>query len=140
MCLLYRGTIMNYGVDEFGSVLGVHKMKAEIYERGPIACLINSEADEFDSYRRGIIQCDDCITYTDHVIVLAGWGVDAETNMEYWVGRNSYGNLWGEGASGGWFRIELGKNVLGIEGEACTWAVPAKDTVTKLLKQYEESL
>lgn len=28
---------------------------------------------------------------TDHVVVIAGWGVDAATNMPYWVGRNSYG-------------------------------------------------
>jgi hypothetical protein len=28
---------------------------------------------------------------TDHVVVIAGWGVDAATGMHYWVGRNSYG-------------------------------------------------
>ena len=28
---------------------------------------------------------------TDHVIVIAGWGVDAATGTKYWVGRNSYG-------------------------------------------------
>lgn len=44
----------------------------------------------------GIINCNDspsvCKTKnTDHVVVISGWGVDAATGMEYWVGRNSYG-------------------------------------------------
>jgi hypothetical protein len=44
----------------------------------------------------GIINCKDrpsaCkVKGTDHVVVIAGWGVDAATGMHYWVGRNSYG-------------------------------------------------
>ena len=50
MCL-YSTDIINYGVDEFGSVLGEEEMKAEIYARGPIACLINSSAEQFDAYK-----------------------------------------------------------------------------------------
>ena len=73
---------------------------------------------------------------TDHVIVIAGWGVEESTGLKYWVGRNSYGTQWGEGAGGGWFRLERGVNSLGLEGDICTWAVPAKETVDKLLSQY----
>ena len=45
----------------------------------------------------GIITCDaqrekECLdTGTDHVVVIAGWGLDQRTGTEYWVGRNSYG-------------------------------------------------
>jgi hypothetical protein len=44
----------------------------------------------------GIINCNDSpaackVKETDHVVVIAGWGVDAATGMPYWVGRNSYG-------------------------------------------------
>ena len=44
----------------------------------------------------GVINCNDnpavCATRgTDHVIVIAGWGVDPDTKVPYWVGRNSYG-------------------------------------------------
>jgi len=43
----------------------------------------------------GIINCKQgkvCkVDDTDHVIVIAGWGVDAATGTKYWVGRNSYG-------------------------------------------------
>ena len=84
-----------YGVDEYGTVQGVEEMKAEIFARGPIACSINSEADQFDGYSGGVISCDKdqkgCKAPTDHVIVIAGWGVDDATNIPYWIGRNSYG-------------------------------------------------
>jgi C1A family cysteine protease len=61
----------------------------------------------------GIINCADspnvCKTKnTDHVVVIGGWGVDAATGLKYWVGRNSYGTQWGEGAGGGWFRLQRG--------------------------------
>ena len=57
-------------------------MKAEIYARGPIACVLNSDAPQFNAYRGGIITCDvekekECASLsTDHVIVIAGWGED----------------------------------------------------------------
>jgi cathepsin X len=136
---------VNYRVDEFGEIKGEQQMMAEIYARGPIACLINSEADSFDSYRGGIIQCDSnvdpvCAEETDHVVVIAGWGVQKSTGLKYWVGRNSYGTQWGEGSGGGWFRIERGTNTLGLEGDTCTWATPAADVVAQLNQAYDDSL
>jgi cathepsin X len=156
-----------YGVEEFGSLSGVHQMKAELFARGPIACLINSEPDEFDQYQGGVISCDDqklppspsppspsppyssassssrlCSLrkYTDHVIVIAGWGTDKASGKEFWVGRNSYGTKWGEGAGGGWFRLELGKDLLNIESSTCSWAVPAKADVERAISQYQQAL
>lgn len=86
-----------YGADEYGNVLGVDEMKAEIYARGPIACSINSEANAFNYYQGGVIKCDSALDVscksplTDHVIIIAGWGVEESTGTPYWVGRNSYG-------------------------------------------------
>ncbi len=93
---LYSEKFDLYGVDEYGSLTGIHEMKAEIFARGPIVCHLYSEPVEFDQYWGGIIKCDsgsaDCKSLdTDHVIVIAGWGVDEATQTEYWVGRNSYG-------------------------------------------------
>lgn len=87
-----------YGVDEYGSVSGVHEIKAEIYARGPVSCGLNSEPNEFNYYHGGIIRCENpndpqcAIKESDHVIVIAGWGRDKETGEEYWIGRNSYGS------------------------------------------------
>lgn len=135
-----------YSVDEYGTAKGVAEMKAEIYARGPISCSINSEAPEFDQYHGGIISCEnskhrECKNKeTDHVIVIAGWGVDKKTGTEYWIGRNSYGSQWGEGAGGGWFRIRLGVDELGLESNACRWAVPAAADVTRALQQFDDAL
>jgi len=135
-----------YGVDEFGEVTGVEQMKAEIYARGPISCSVNSDSNAFNEYRGGIITCDNPLDKychakgTDHVLVIAGWNVDKETGIEYWIGRNSYGTQWGEGAGGGWFRVKLGSNVLNMESTACHWATPAAADVQRALQQFETAL
>jgi cathepsin X len=134
-----------YGADEYGNVLGVDEMKAEIYARGPIACSINSEANAFNYYQGGVIKCDSALDtackspFTDHVIVIAGWGVEEATGTPYWVGRNSYGTRWGEGAGGGWFRLELGTDVLNLESNTCSFAVPAQADVDRALKQFSSA-
>jgi cathepsin X len=146
MCVyVARERVRLYGVDEFGPVIGVDNMKAEIYARGPISCLINSSPPEFNQYNGGIITCNPrdptCTAETtDHFVTVAGWGVDKETGMEYWIGRNSYGSHWGEGAGGGWFRLRLGKNELNLETAGCGWATPAQADVEKAIKAFESAL
>ena len=133
-----------YGADEYGTVTGEEEMMAEIYARGPIACNLFSDHPKFNSYKGGIIECNDepgCkVTYPDHVIVIAGWGVDAETGTSYWVGRNSYGTQWGEGVGGGWFRLKRGSNLFGVEEWPCGWATPAEKDVKRIQEQWERSV
>lgn len=118
----------------------VKRMKAEIYERGPIACAIVAdpvetyfphfpptlEGKRFEPFiwtlERANYTCvEDQWDYcTNHAINIAGWGYDDKEQMEYWYVRNSWGNYWGES---GWMRVKTGDNVIGIES-ACGWAVP----------------
>jgi len=133
-----------YEVAEYGTVLGEDQMMAEIYARGSIACLINSEAPQFNDYKGGIVICDqgkECENkVTDHVIVISGWGVDKVTGVKYWIGRNSYGTQWGEGAGGGWFRLQRGVNSLGIESDNCSWAVPSDATIQRITDEFKNAL
>jgi cathepsin X len=131
-----------YGVEEHGAVHGEAAMMAEIYARGPIACSLNSDSPEFCSYKGGIMTKPETgnYTFTDHVVVIAGWGVDTENGVPFWVGRNSYGTQWGEGAGGGWFRLERGRNVFGLETNRCAWAVPKAEDVQRVVSQYKTSL
>ena len=110
----------NATVADYGTISGVQQMKAEIYTNGPIACGVN--ANPLLDYTGGVVDLPDASTETDHAISVVGWGVD---NKEpYWLIRNSWGEYWGEL---GFFRLKLGTNQLGIEGE-CSWAIPGKWT------------
>ena len=145
-CTFVRRESYNlYGADEFGTVKGVSEMMAEVFARGPIACSVNSESEYFNAYSGGIITCPHgsygCNPkFTDHVIVIAGWGTDAETGMDYWVGRNSYGTQWGEGMGGGWFRLQRGTDTIGLESHKCSWAVPARADVQRVMEQFDASV
>lgn len=141
-----------YRIEEYGKILPkgnlsnssvvadmVLRMKTEIQRRGPIVCQMVCTDDGYvDTYRpyypkvgekayapfvldHPTYRCpmeawDDCV---DHNIVVSGWGTDDE-GKPYWIVRNSWGTWWGEN---GWFRIAMGKNMLGIES-GCDWATP----------------
>lgn len=55
-----------------------------------------------------------------HAVTLIGWGTD-DSGMDYWLVRNSWGRDW---ADGGFFRIERGRNFLGIGDDvwSSNWA------------------
>ena len=90
-------------------------------------------------YTGGIINDSTPGNETDHVVVIAGWGLDPVSHMPYWVGRNSYGTRWGEGAGGGWFRLRRGANTLGLEANRCSWAVPAATDVQRAMRRAQQA-
>jgi hypothetical protein len=79
----------------------------------------------FNLYKGGVIKAIGCPTSvytTNHAVVIVGYGVDATTNLPYWKIRNSWGNNWGEQ---GYFRIQRGVNMCGIESDGFYVAKPA---------------
>ncbi|KAL7551622.1 hypothetical protein ACHAWF_016582 [Thalassiosira exigua] len=119
-----RGSIPNVTIAEYGSIEpgNVHAIKAEIYARGPIKTAIN--ADMLKDYMGGILGSDDDPRLLDrhhnHGVSIVGWGYDPDRDTQHWIIRNSWGHYWGEM---GFFRIELGRNLLGVE-ENFAWATP----------------
>uniref|UniRef100_A0A0N5A3N3 cathepsin X n=1 Tax=Parastrongyloides trichosuri TaxID=131310 RepID=A0A0N5A3N3_PARTI len=121
-------TISNYTlykVGDYGRVSGRENMMAEIAKNGPIACGI-AATKEFEDYNGGI-WIQETNEEIDHIIEVAGYGIDHDSGVEYWIGRNSWGTPWGES---GWFRVPTSKYRDGgskynlkIE-EDCVWADP----------------
>jgi cathepsin X len=115
----------NYFVKEYGRVQGAENMKTELYHRGPIDCGIEV-TKTFHAYQGGIYEeYKDKPWDINHSIAVVGWG--KEGDVEYWIGRNSWGTYWGES---GYFRIRMYKNNNAIE-EDCNWAVPSYEKVPK---------
>jgi cathepsin X len=112
----------NATIASFGSVKGVDNMKNEIFNNGPIACGIN--ANEIDDYHGGILDVPNARKMINHIISIVGWGIDANTDNQYWIIRNSWGSYWGEM---GFMRLSMGENQLGIE-KSCAFAIPASWT------------
>eukprot|EP00898_Chlorokybus_atmophyticus_P007205 jgi/Chlat1/7486/Chrsp60S06999 len=81
--------------------------------------------DDSSDYKGGIFSQVLLLPLPNHEIALVGWGHDPYTNLDYWIGRNSWGSYWGEQ---GFFRIRMHKHNLGIE-RFCSWAVPDPDGV-----------
>lgn len=106
-----HGNYNNWKVSEYGTVSGVDQIKAEIFSRGPVGCVI-SVTEPFENYSGGIFHDDGSTPLGGHELALVGFGVDKASGTKYWIGRNSWGTYWGEN---GYFRIEMGKNALGIE-------------------------
>ena len=109
-------------IAEYGTITSqnIHEIKAEIYKRGPVAATINGKPiHTFDG--KSIYTDDTQSKQTTHIVSIVGWGFENTTNTNYWIVRNSWGEYW---ADLGFFKIEMGKNLLGIESDIA-WATPS---------------
>jgi len=110
----------SYYVSNYYAFDGKEKMKAEIYQNGPISCGIQA-TPLFENYTGGIYE--ELIAYPaiNHEIAVVGWGQD-DSGTEYWIGRNSWGTYWGEN---GFFKMSMveGKD-LGITMD-CSAGIPS---------------
>lgn len=114
-----NATVAEYGMIESGDCDAI---MAEIYARGPVAATINAEP--ILEYKGGVFADHSASKSTNHIVSIVGWGTDEESGKKFWIVRNSWGHYWGEM---GYFRVEMGSNLLGLEGEVA-WATPGSWT------------
>mmetsp|Transcript_14832 Transcript_14832/g.28264 ORF Transcript_14832/g.28264 Transcript_14832/m.28264 type:complete len:384 (-) Transcript_14832:154-1305(-) len=100
----------------------LHKIKAEIFARGPVAAVINGKA--LHEYHGGVYTNTTASKVPGHVVSIVGWG-KTKDGSTYWICRNSWGQYWGEMS---FFRILAGSNVLAIE-KKIAWATPGHFSV-----------
>eukprot|EP00934_Nitzschia_sp_Nitz4_P007150 Nitzschia sp. Nitz4//scaffold131_size63436//35559//36647//NITZ4_006276-RA/size63436-processed-gene-0.103-mRNA-1//1//CDS//3329535271//7140//frame0 len=121
------GQFPNATVAEYGGYYDgdVFPIQAELFLRGPVKASVNAEP--LYQYQGGIMldSPENRNTTHNHGVSLVGWGYDEDLDLSYWIVRNSWGAYWGEM---GFFRIEMGKNLLGIE-ERVQWAILGSFTV-----------
>lgn len=111
-----NATVAEYGTYNLLSLNRIHKIKAEIYSRGPVAAGINAEP--ILTYKGGVIKTGGILDMiVNHIVSIVGWGVDDDGD-EYWIVRNSWGQYWGEM---GFLRVKTGSNLLGLESTVA-WA------------------
>lgn len=114
-------------IAEYGTIsMDVDAIKAEIYARGPVAANVNANA--IIDYDGSVFRDATASKRTDHVVSIVGWDYDEQSGKQHWIIRNSWGEYWGDM---GYFYIELGSNILGIES-IIAWATPGTFTVQNI--------
>lgn len=80
----------NYNENELFAIM------AEIFLRGPVKASVN--ALPLEDYNGGILVENKITRNTthNHGVSLVGWGYDEDTDVQYWIVRNSWGQFWGE--------------------------------------------
>ena len=66
----------------------------EAVANGPVSVAIEADTRTFQLYSSGVITSDACGTNLDHGVLVVGYG--DETNIPYWLVKNSWGPSWGE--------------------------------------------
>lgn len=120
----------NATIEEHGTIQGKEAMMKEIFNRGPIAC--NVDSDPLVNYTTGIVTT--VSSDIDHTISVVGWGTAAEgmdNETFYWIARNSWGEYWG---NQGFFYVKGG--ALAMETDVCTWAVVKDFTAPERNNQF----
>lgn len=93
-------TYMNDYPKHFDTIASIKK---EIMDNGPVESGYIVHKD-FYYYKGGVYKYTWGDSVGGHAIKIIGWGVEKETNTDYWIIANSWGRQWGED---GYFRMAL---------------------------------
>lgn len=68
-----------------------------VAEHGPVAVAIDGEQRGLHFYRGGVYYDQGCSrSVPNHGVLVVGYGRDAQTGLDYWLIKNSWGAQWGE--------------------------------------------
>ena len=68
----------------------------------PVSVAIQANSQSFQHYSGGVYDDINCGTQLDHGVLVIGYGTELLKDIDYWIVKNSWGELWGEN---GYIRI-----------------------------------
>jgi hypothetical protein len=86
----------------------------------PVSIAIAASGLPFQLYSHGVFN-GSCSTQLDHGVLIVGYDTDAETGQEYWIVKNSWGEVWGEQ---GFIRMAMNHAPAGLCGLAMVPSFP----------------
>ncbi|OAF71293.1 hypothetical protein A3Q56_00935 [Intoshia linei] len=81
----------------------IEAIKQALLIYGPISVSINSDCPGFLTYQGGIFEGKNCLTDLKslvHIVILIGYGINENTNKNYWIIKNSWSQKWGNAGYG----------------------------------------
>lgn len=72
------------------------RLQVFLAQHGPIAIAVDASNPTFQNYKSGVYYEPKCSANINHAVLLVGYGVESKTGEEYWLVKNSYGEIWGE--------------------------------------------
>ena len=88
-----------------------------LYTRGPLAVAIDASHESLRFYSSGVYADPQCMYEAkdlDHAVVLVGYGT-SPTEGDYWLIRNSWSDMWGDG---GYIKISRDNHGCGVPADA----------------------
>ena len=92
-------------------------VKEALYSRGPLAVSMDASHQSLRFYSSGVYAEPDCMYEANdlnHAVVLVGYGT-SETEGDYWLIRNSWSDMWGDG---GYIKISRDNHGCGVPADA----------------------
>jgi len=94
-----------------------HALTMALASQGPVSVAIDAGEPSFMLYKSGVYDEPECSpTKLDHGVLAVGYGVDDETDKDFYIVKNSWSAFWGEN---GYIRMSRNKdNQCGIASSA----------------------